>query len=57
MFNQLQKASLQMFKKLNEDIERARKEKQMKVVLSSKLQETRKKMRDLHAKRKTDNKL
>lgn len=38
MFNDLQKASLQMFKKLNEDIERARKQRQMKLMLSKKLQ-------------------
>jgi hypothetical protein len=57
LFNELEKASLQMFKKLNEDIERARKEKEMKVLLNGKLNETRRKMKELEGRRKGDFKL
>lgn len=39
-------------RKLNEDLERARREKAMKVALSGKLAEMRKKLKDMEAKRR-----
>lgn len=52
MLNELDKTSLQVFKKLNEEIERARKEKEMKTILNGKLHETKKKMKDFESRRK-----
>jgi hypothetical protein len=45
--NKLEKESLQFMKKLNEEIERARKEKSMKIALQSKLLEMKKKLKDI----------
>lgn len=52
MVNKLEKESLQFVRKINEDIERARKEKAMKVALHAKLIEMKKKLKDMEAKRK-----
>ncbi len=52
MVTKLEKESLQLVKKLNEDIERARRERAMKVALSGKLAEMRKKLKDMEAKRR-----
>lgn len=57
LLNDLDKTSLQVIRKLNDEVERAWKEKEMKAVLHSKLQETRRKMKDLEAGRKSDFKL
>jgi hypothetical protein len=47
VMNKLEKESLQLMRKFNEDIERARREKAMKVSLSGKLTEMRKKLKDM----------
>jgi hypothetical protein len=52
VMNKLEKESLQFMRKVNEEIERSRKEKAMKTALNAKLIEMRKKLKDMEAKRR-----
>lgn len=47
MMNKLEKEGVMLVKKLNEDIERSRRERGVKVTLSGKLGEMRKKLKDM----------
>jgi len=47
LINDLDKTSLQVIKKLGEEIDRARKEKAMKQVLNNNLKEMKRKLGDL----------
>ena len=57
MINKLQKQSLQYIKRVNQDMQRARKEKAMKMALNTKLREMKKKIKDMEIKKNNNNRL